>query len=114
MEYTRELGYCAAEFLLEGGNAAMVSMQGGNFVPVPFASMLDEKTGRAKVRLVDTRSTRYGIAYRYMIRLRREDFDDAKQLADLAAIAHITPESFRDQFAYLVREAPETLRLVKD
>src|SRR5262245_59390246 len=27
MEYTRDLGYCAAKYLLSGGNAAMVSMQ---------------------------------------------------------------------------------------
>ena len=27
MEYTRDLGYCAAKYLLAGGNAAMISMQ---------------------------------------------------------------------------------------
>ena len=37
MEYTRDLGYCAAKYLLAGGNAAMISLQGGHFVPVPFA-----------------------------------------------------------------------------
>ena len=31
MEYTRDLGYCAAKYLLSGGNAVMISMQGGNF-----------------------------------------------------------------------------------
>ena len=41
MEYTRDLGYCAAKYLLAGGNAAMISMQGGHFVPVPFAEMID-------------------------------------------------------------------------
>ena len=45
MEYTRDLGYCAAKYLLSGGNAAMVSIQGGHFVPMPFAEMLDPKTG---------------------------------------------------------------------
>ena len=35
MEYTRDLGYCAAKYLLAGGNGAMVSMQGGHFVPDP-------------------------------------------------------------------------------
>ena len=29
MEYTRDLGYCAAQFLLDGGTAAMVSIQNG-------------------------------------------------------------------------------------
>ena len=37
MEYTRDLGYCAAKYLLAGGNAAMISMQGGHFVPIPFS-----------------------------------------------------------------------------
>ena len=37
VEYTRDLGYCAAKYLLSGGNAAMVSMQLGRFVPMPFA-----------------------------------------------------------------------------
>ena len=36
MEYTRDLGYCATKCLLSGGNAVMISMQGGHFVPVPF------------------------------------------------------------------------------
>ena len=76
MEYTRDLGYCAAKYLLAGGNAVMISMQGGQFVPVPFAKMLDPATGRARVRMVDVHSTRYAIARRYMIRLRRDDFED--------------------------------------
>jgi 6-phosphofructokinase 1 len=41
MEYTRDLGYCAAKDLLAGGNAVMISMQAGHFVPVPFKDMLD-------------------------------------------------------------------------
>lgn len=36
MEYARDLGYCAARYLLAGGNRAMISIQGGRFVPVPF------------------------------------------------------------------------------
>ena len=54
MEYTRDLGYCAAKYLLAGGHAAMISMQGGHFVPIPFSEMLDAHTGRTRVRLVDT------------------------------------------------------------
>ena len=52
----------------------MVSMQAGRFVPIPFTRMLDPKTGRAKTRLVDIDSTRYHIARRFMIRLRKDDF----------------------------------------
>ncbi|MFH1754528.1 MAG: 6-phosphofructokinase, partial [Candidatus Latescibacterota bacterium] len=32
MEYTRDLGFCAAQFIIEGGNAAMVSIQEGHFI----------------------------------------------------------------------------------
>jgi 6-phosphofructokinase 1 len=109
MEYARDLGYCAAKYLLAGGNAAMISMQGGHFVPIPFTSLLDSNTGRAKVRLVDTRSTRYAIARRYMIRLRRDDFDDAHELAKFAATVGMTLDEFRREFQYLVGFEPPPL-----
>jgi 6-phosphofructokinase 1 len=113
MEYTRDLGYCAAKYLLEGGNGAMISMQAGQFVPVPFAELLDPSTGRAKVRLVDVRSTRYAIARRYMIRLRRDDFAKPAALAKFAAVAGISVEDFRRQFEYLVQWEPPPLVLAK-
>jgi ATP-dependent phosphofructokinase / diphosphate-dependent phosphofructokinase len=106
MEYTRDLGYCAAKFLLAGGNASMISMQGGHFVPIPFPALIDRQTGRAKIRLVDTRSTRYAIARRYMIRLRRDDFDDPHELAKFAATVGISLDEFRKQFGYLVEQEP--------
>jgi ATP-dependent phosphofructokinase / diphosphate-dependent phosphofructokinase len=109
MEYTRDLGYCAAKFLISGGNAAMVSMQGGHFVPVPFETMLDAETGRTRIRLVDTTSTRYAIARRYMIRLRRDDFEDPVQLAKLAKTAKLSEAEFKRQFEYLVAHEPPPL-----
>ncbi len=111
MEYTRDLGYCAAKYLIAGGNAAMISMQGGRFVPIPFADMIDGATGRTRVRLVDVESTRYAIARRYMIRVRKDDFDDPHELAKLAATAHISPEDFRREFEYLVANEPPGLTI---
>jgi 6-phosphofructokinase 1 len=87
----------------------MISMQGGHFVPIPFASLLDGETGRARLRLVDTRSTRYAIARRYMIRLRRDDFEDPHELAKFAATAGLSLEEFRRQFEYLVGYEPPPL-----
>jgi 6-phosphofructokinase 1 len=109
MEYTRDLGYCAAKYLLSGGNAAMISMQGGHFVPVPFSTMIDGTTGRTRIRLVDISSTRYAIARRYMIRLRRDDFEDPQELALLAATAKMSPEQFRKEFEYLIAHEPPPL-----
>src|SRR5438128_8911876 len=111
MEYTRDLGYCAAKYLLEGGNAAVISMQGGRFVPIPFDSMYDSATHRTKVRMVDIRSTRYAIARRYMIRLRRDDFDDEHELAKFAATASLTLQEFRDQFESLVADERPAIHL---
>jgi 6-phosphofructokinase 1 len=104
MEYTRDLGYCAARYLMLGGNAAMVSIQGGRFVPIPFSRMLDEKSGRARLRIVDVQSTRYAIARRYMIRLRRDDFEDPHELAKFAATAGLSLQQFREEFAYVVED----------
>jgi 6-phosphofructokinase len=109
MEYTRDLGYCAAKYLLSGGDKAMVSMQGGRFVPVPFQELIDPKTGRARVRLVDIHSDRYAIARRYMIRLRRDDFEDAELVEKMAATIKMTPQELRKHFEYLVESEPPPL-----
>jgi ATP-dependent phosphofructokinase / diphosphate-dependent phosphofructokinase len=109
MEYTRDLGYCAAKFLLSGGTAAMVSMQAGRFVPVPFSELIDPATGRARLRLVDIASTRYAIARRYMIRLRRDDFDDPHELAKLAATVRMSLDEFHRQFEYVTDDEPAPL-----
>ncbi len=109
MEYTRDLGYCAAKYLLEGGNAVLVSIQAGQFVPVPFSQLYDPDTGRARVRLVDIRSTRYAIARRYMIRLRRDDFVNERELSALASVAGLSVEEFRKQFEYLTHDEPPPL-----
>jgi 6-phosphofructokinase len=111
MEYTRDLGYCAAKYLLAGGNAAMISMQGGHFIPVPFEELTDPDTGRSKVRLVDIASTRYAIARRYMIRLRRDDFNNPQKLANLAKSANLSPEQFRREFESVVANEPPPLAI---
>jgi len=111
MEYTRDLGYCAAKYLLAGGHGAMVSMQGGHFVPMPFDKLVDPATGRTRVRLVDISSARYAIARRYMIRLRRDDFEDPHELAKFAATAGLSVEEFRAQFEYLVENELPPLQI---
>jgi 6-phosphofructokinase 1 len=111
MEYTRDLGYCAAKFLLGGGHGAMVSMQAGRFVAIPFSQLIDPATGRARVRMVDIRSERYAIARRYMIRVRRDDFEDPRELARIAAAGGMTVEEFRRQYEYLTDEEPPALEL---
>ena len=111
LDYTRDLGFCAARYVHAGGSAAMISIQAGQFVPIPFERLMDPETGRAKVRLVDINSSRYRIAYRYMLRLRRDDFDDPVELANLAATAGTSVDAFRAAFGYVVEHEPPRLVL---
>ncbi|MBY0249339.1 MAG: 6-phosphofructokinase [Nitrospiraceae bacterium] len=99
IEYTRDLGYCASQYVLDGGTAAMVSIQDGRFTPIPFKQMLDPGTGRAKVRMVDIGSQSYQTARQYMIRLTEEDFNDPDRLSRCAALAGLSPAAFRTRFS---------------
>ncbi len=103
MEYTRDLGYCAAQYLLDGGNSAMVSIQEGKFVPMLFKDIIDPETGKTKVRMVDVNAEYYQISRRYMLRLTKEDFDDPHELAKFAATAGISLEEFRNRFQFIAR-----------
>lgn len=102
MEYTRDLGFSASQFILDGGNAAMVSIQSGHFVPLYFTNILDPKTKKTKVRMVDTTSESFYIARRYMLRLNEGDFEDPHELAKFAATCGLSLEKFREQFYYLI------------
>ena len=107
MEYTRDLGYCAAKYLLEGGKNVLVSVQHGKFVPIPFEHIVDPETNRTRVRMVDTDTEMYKIARRYMIRLRRDDFLDHELIERMATIGNMGHVEFRERYEYLVEnEAP--------
>ena len=58
---------------------------------------------------MDIHSTRYAIARRYMIRLRRDDFQDPHELAKFAATANMSLQRFRDEFEYLIENEPPPL-----
>ena len=79
------------------------------FIAIPFADLIDRESGRARVRLVDIHSTRYAIARRYMIRLRRDDFEDPHELAKFAATAGVSLQKFRQEFEYLIEAEPPPL-----
>ncbi|MDF0650055.1 MAG: diphosphate--fructose-6-phosphate 1-phosphotransferase [Nitrospira sp.] len=98
IEYTRDLGYCAAQYLLDGGTSAMVSIQNGRFTPIPFKQMADVSTGRTKVRMVDIESESFKIARQYMIRLTDDDMKNPDALGRYAALASLSVEAFRERF----------------
>ncbi len=106
IEYTRELGCCAAQYLIEGGSNVMVSIQEGRFVPVPFSTMIDPATGKTRVRTVKIDSLKYAVARRYMTRLDAADFADPGKLAALSRVVNMASEAFRKRFGYVVEGDP--------
>lgn len=105
MEYCRDLGFMGSKFLFEGGSGALVSIQENQFVPMYFKDILDPKTKKMRVRMVDVESESYNVAYRYMIRLRKQDFNDPHELAKYAATAGISLAEFREKFDYLMQDS---------
>jgi 6-phosphofructokinase 1 len=105
-EYCRDLGFGAVRFLVGGGSGAMVTIQGGRLVPVPFDALQDAGTGKTRVRLVDTGSEGFRVARAYMIRLEADDFAHAAWVDRLAEAAHLTPGTFRQRFEYLGAMTP--------
>lgn len=102
MEYTRDLGFSAAQFILSGGTGAMVSIQNGHFVPLYFKDILDPVTKKTRVRMVNPESESFLIARRYMLRLNQADFEDPHELAKYAATCGISLDEFKNQFYYLI------------
>jgi 6-phosphofructokinase 1 len=108
VEYTRDLGYGAVDYLrrllAEGGDepGGMITVQEGQLVALPFGSFTDPETGRVRIREVNTDSMSYRVAREYMIRLEAEDLDDGSRLEPIAAAAALSPEAFVERYGYLV------------
>ncbi len=108
-EYTRDLGFGTALYLLSGGSCAMISLQNGELVPIPFEALIDPATGKPSVRIVDITSQSYVVAREYMIRLQPEDLVDPEMLEKLAVAAGLDSAAFCQRFGYLVGENPYLL-----
>jgi len=104
VEYVQQLGWGAVRYLLGTGeegwpeDGAMISIQAGEIVPIPFSEIMNVKTGKTRVRRVDITSTPYKCVRAYMTRLEQEDFDDANMLERLSAAAGIPLEDIRTRF----------------
>jgi 6-phosphofructokinase 1 len=103
-EYARDLGYAAVTHLLDGGEGAIITVEGGEARPVPFAEALDPETGRGRQRFVDVDTESYRVARDYMVRLEAKDFEDPAWVARLAAAAGLEPDAFREHFADLAQQ----------
>ena len=108
MEYTRDLGFSAVEFIVKGGTAAMISIQGGHFVPMFFKDILDKKTGKTKIRMVNVTSMSFAIANQYMIRLTSKDFKNQQLMQQLGEVSGMSGDQFKEKFEYITEYEAET------
>jgi 6-phosphofructokinase 1 len=102
IDYTRSIGQAAAEFLINGGTNATVTIQHGHVVPIPFEEMMDPETGRTEVRIVDVDSAQYHSAYKLMVRLKEENADDDVLISKMAAQTNLTPKEIMERYGYLM------------
>jgi 6-phosphofructokinase 1 len=112
-EYVRALGYGAVEFLLDPDpetkklSGALVCLVDGKHQYLDFAALLDPKTGKSRIRVVDVAKPSYKIAREYMIRLETEDLEGEKLrlLAQAASSPsqRCAPEEFRSRFEHLLK-----------
>lgn len=106
-EYVRDLGYAGVRYLIEdaknlpGENGALVYTAGGERHAIPFAALVDKKTGIIPPRLVSVKSQTYSVAYQYMSRLKEEDFE-GEALKELAHTAGMRPAEFKKRFGKLI------------
>ena len=106
MEYTRDLGYAAVEFLMSGGSGAMVTLQGGQLVPVGFDDMKDPETGKTQVRYADVTAEGFEVARSYMIRLSNQDLEDATILERLARAGGLPEADMKRRFLHIAANTP--------
>lgn len=102
IEYTRNLGYGAVRYLLKGGSGAMIVLYDGHLRAIPFKDLVDPATDKTRIRQVSISSEGYQVARKYMIRLEKTDFK-GNRLKELALIARMKPEEFKQRFYYTVK-----------
>jgi len=98
---TRDLGFGAVRFLLEGGTKCMITLKGGMINAIKLDDIIDPKTGLCQVRLVDLTKTTYQVAQHYMIKLRQADLSNRSFLTKLAAASNMSEVQFSQQFKYI-------------
>ncbi len=102
VQYTRTLGVGAVDFLADGAGNALISLQAGKLVPIPFEELRDPATGKVRVRKVDVDGGTWQAALTLQARLRPGDLD-GDGLEALAAVSKEDPAALAARFRHLVR-----------
>jgi len=98
-DYTRDLGAFAVFTLQAGTQSVLITRQAEKIVPVPFSDIQDAKTGKTRVRDVDTRSGWFRAARALQTRIEQADLDDPKRLEAIAKAAGLRPAEAKQRYA---------------
>jgi 6-phosphofructokinase 1 len=97
-DYTRDLGAGAVAILLAGGGNVMITRQSQRIVALPFDEILDPKTGKTRVRLLDVETESFANALALQSRLSPSDLDTKKLGKQISAISSLTLKALRKRF----------------
>ncbi|MBK7950985.1 MAG: 6-phosphofructokinase [Deltaproteobacteria bacterium] len=97
-EYTRELGAAAVASLLAGHANVMITRQNQKIVPIPFDQILDPKTGKTRIRMLDTATESFASAMALQTRLAASDFDEPRAAEAIAAVSKLGVAELRERF----------------
>ena len=98
-DYTRDLGAGAVASLLAGTANVMITRQSQRIVALPFGEILDPKTGKTRVRLLDTKTESFATAQTLQTRLSPTDLDDKDLAKRIAATSNLDLAALKRRFA---------------
>ena len=91
--------YCAVASLLAGTANVMITRQSQRIVALPFGEILDPKTGKTRVRLLDTKTESFATAQTLQTRLSSTDLDDKDLAKRIAATSNLDLAALKRRFA---------------
>ena len=93
------IGAGAVATLLAGTGHVMITRQNGRIVPIPFDELIDPKTGKTPVRMLDTTTEGFATAMKLQTRLEAGDLEDGPGAESIAAATNLDLAALRARFA---------------
>ncbi|MFP6654241.1 MAG: 6-phosphofructokinase [Myxococcota bacterium] len=98
-DYTRDLGEGAVAALLGGASKVMITRQDQGIVALPFDELLDPKTGKTRVRMLDVETESFAAAKTKQTRLASADFEDEELSQRLVAASNLDLNALKKRFS---------------
>jgi 6-phosphofructokinase len=97
-DYTRDLGAGAVATLLAGTSDVMITRQSQQIVALPFSDILDPKTGKTRVRMLDTETESFSMAQSLQTRLTPGDLVDGEMARSIEKVSQLKLGAINERF----------------